>query len=55
MALLVWQDRLRDDRKSLKYTQGFTLGGVVKTYDTRDSFSFQQTTDKLVDLVQDLP
>lgn len=29
--------------------------GVSKTYDTRDSFSFQHTTDKHVDLVQDLP
>ena len=49
MALLVWQDRLRDNRENLKYTQGFTLEGVSKTYDTRDSFSFQHTTDKLVE------
>ncbi len=51
MALHVWQDRLRDNRESLKYTLGFTLGGVSKTYDTRDSFNFQHTTDKHVDLV----
>jgi hypothetical protein len=30
MALLVGQDGLRDNRESLKYTQGFTLGGCLK-------------------------
>jgi hypothetical protein len=30
MALLVWQDRLRDNREDLKYTQGFTFGGCLK-------------------------
>lgn len=30
MALLVWQDRLRDNRESLKYTQEFTFGGCLK-------------------------
>lgn len=29
MVLLVWQDRLRDNRESLKYTQGFTFVGGV--------------------------
>lgn len=29
MVLIVWQDRLRDNRKSLKYTQGFTFVGDV--------------------------
>jgi len=30
MALLVWQDRLRDYRKNLKFTQGFAYGGCLK-------------------------
>lgn len=29
MVLIVWQDRLRDNRESLKYTQGFTFVGGV--------------------------
>jgi hypothetical protein len=32
MALLVWQDRLRDNRENLKFTQGFAFGGVCLKY-----------------------
>jgi hypothetical protein len=46
MALLVWQDRLRDNRENQKYTQGFTFGGgVSKIYGPTYSFNIKKEAD----------